>query len=126
MTLENRRRIIRAFRWSLGVHTGFVLVMVVAHNLFRWEFHGPGLMINKILRLVESPVLWAVDPMAGILPLIPPEWTFGRLWVATATSEIILYGLLGGAFYSIVAVILASGQALLTSRRHDPVGSTET
>jgi hypothetical protein len=105
MTTEARREITRWVRWTLIAHTTFVLLMVVAKNVL-WEADSQLWKIGKVFRLIELPVLWAVDRTLQVLPLIPPWAAFGSMTVATSVSEIILYSSFGGAFYALVVAIV--------------------
>lgn len=113
MTTNARRTITRSVKWTVLVHTAFVLVMVVAKNAL-WELNSPWWKIGKVFRLIELPVLWAVDPTMQRLPLIPPWAAFGRMSVASSVSEFIAYSVFGGAFYALVAAAIA----YVRQRRH--------
>ena len=93
-------------RWTIVAHTIFVVVGVVAKNVL-WESGSRWWEIGKVFRAIELPVLWAVDWTVQRLPLIPPQAAFGRMWVATSVSEFIAYGGFGGAFYTLVAAVIA-------------------
>ena len=126
MTTDARRKITRPVRWTVVIHTAFVVVMVVAKNAL-WGTSAPWWKIEKVFRLIELPVAWVVDRLLQVMPLIPPWAAFRRMWVATSVSEIILYGIFGGVFYAIVAGTIA----LLHERRADrhdggPVGRPGT
>ena len=106
MTTDARRAITRSVKWTMLVHTVFVLVMIVAKNVL-WELNSPWWKIGKVFRFVELPVLWAVDPTVQRLPLIPQWAAFGRMSVASSVSEFIAYGVFGAAFYALVAAAIA-------------------
>jgi hypothetical protein len=99
MTTDARRKITQTVVRTVVIHTAFVLVMVVSKNALWWK-------IEKVFRLIELPVLWPVDRLLQKMPLIPPWAAFERMWVPTSVSEIILYGIFGGAFYALVAAII--------------------
>jgi hypothetical protein len=94
MTSDARRTIMRSVEWTVLVHTGFVLMMVMAKNA-----NAPWWKIGKVFRLIELPVVWAVDGTMQRLPLIPPWAAFSRMSVTSAVSEFIAYSVFVGAFY---------------------------
>jgi len=110
MTTDARRELVRCVRWTVLVHAAFVLVMVVAKNAL-WGTDAPWWRIEKVFRLIELPVAWAIDRLLQTLPVIPPWAAFGRLWVATSVSEIILYSILGGTFYGLIAAVICAVRA---------------
>lgn len=107
MLTETRRRAIRAAVGAFVLHSIFVIFMVAAYNALQWEFDGPWWVYRRVLRLVEFPVSWLVDPAVQTLPLLPQWAVFGRLWLAAAVSEMIAYGTFGGLFYSVTAAGLS-------------------
>lgn len=106
MTPDTKRAITQSVKWTVVAHTLFVLMGVVAKNVL-WDSDSPWWKLGKVFRAIESPVLWVVDPTVQRLPLIPPSAAFGRIWVATSVSELIAYGVFGGAFYVLLAVTIA-------------------
>jgi hypothetical protein len=106
MRTDARRKITRTAVRTVIIHTAFVLVMVVSKNAL-WGTGAPWWKIEKVFRLTELPVLWAVDRLLQKMPLIPPWAAFERMWVPTSVSEFIAYGVFGGAFYALVAAAIA-------------------
>jgi hypothetical protein len=120
MTTDRRRKIVRCCRWVVLAHTAFVLVAVVSKNAM-WGSGAPWWSIDRVLRFIDLPVLWAVDRTVQSMPLIPPWAAFGRLWVATSVSEFVAYGLFGGAFYA----LLVAAIVFLRERKHGTTSAAQ-
>ena len=90
---------------TLITHTAFVLVAVVEKNAL-WGTGAPWWKIDRVFRLVELPVTGPGSWLLQTLPGLPPWAAFGRLWIALAVSEFVVYGILGGAFYALLAAFI--------------------
>lgn len=120
-----RNSVCRSVGYALIVHTVLVVVTVFAKNYLHWETLGPGRLIHRIFRLVEAPVAWLVDAAVRNYP-IPRSWfLFDRAWVAASLAEILLYGLFGGIFYSLVAAAVALVRTWFRIRKSASVAKNE-
>ncbi len=82
--------------------------MVFAYTYFEQKLDGPAWQTRLVLRLVEAPVLWAVDGAiaANIVPSLPLEYTFNSALYSSTVSMIGLYSMFGGTFYGLVAAAI--------------------
>jgi hypothetical protein len=72
-----------------------------------------GWNIMVLLRLVDFPVLWAIDGVLRSFLIVPPEWFRPNFQTGYALNVVLTYVLIGGAFYS----ALAGSLTLLLVRR---------
>jgi uncharacterized membrane protein (DUF2068 family) len=89
-------------RWPLRVallHTGIVVVAVGTKN----GLHGTRAAVaaDRMLRLVDAPVLWIVDVFLQSFSL-PAQWFSPSIYVALGIHEALVYGTVGASFYAIV------------------------
>lgn len=96
----------RSVMWALVIHTGFV-VIAVALKQSLWGVSTVWWHADRILRIVDSAVLWVVDPLLQKMPLLPPEIVLGRIGLAAGVNETVLYASFGGAFYAVVVGTVA-------------------
>lgn len=89
-------------RWPLRVallHTAVVVMMVWVKN----GLHGSRIAVaaDRILRVVDAPVLWIADPILQSFTL-RAEWFYRNVYLALGVHEVLVYGSVGALFYSIV------------------------
>jgi len=68
-------------------------------NIYGWN-------VMRLLRLVESPVRWAIDGVLERFWILPPQWFYPNFERASSLNLALAYVLMGGAFYAALAASL--------------------
>jgi hypothetical protein len=105
MISDRQRSVISYSAWAFIIHAFFVIVAVTLEYTL-WGTEVPLGQMERLLRLIDMPMEWAIRPSLQSLPLLPGWLVFNSVRVAVAVNDVFLRVLFGGIFYAALAAAI--------------------